>query len=221
MPSVTLTREGPVFILRMQAGENRFNGAFVAELHAALDEVERSSGPAALVTVGEEKFFSNGFDIAWMGEAGSEATTAMLNESIRILGRYLAFPMATVAAVNGHAFGVGAMLAIVHDFTFMRADRGFWCLPELDLGIVPLPGLMAVVNHRVPQEALRATLLTGARLGAEEAVRRRILDEAVPLDALLPKAVEKAASLADKDRETMGGLKRAMNAAALAVIEGK
>ena len=47
-----LRREGAVFVLTMRCGENRFNRPFLDALNAALDEVERSSGPAALVTTG-------------------------------------------------------------------------------------------------------------------------------------------------------------------------
>ena len=68
---IQLDRQGNVFILRMQAGENRFNGPFLDALHGALDEVEASSGDAALVTTGEGKFYSNGLDLAWFGGEGS------------------------------------------------------------------------------------------------------------------------------------------------------
>ena len=61
MENIRLGRDGEVFILTMQAGENRFNPAFITAMNQALDQVEGSSGPAALVTMGgEEKFYSNG-----------------------------------------------------------------------------------------------------------------------------------------------------------------
>ena len=67
MALVDLKREGEVFILIMQSGENRFNRLFIEAMNQALDTVEQSSGPAALVTVGgEEKFYSNGLDLAWL-----------------------------------------------------------------------------------------------------------------------------------------------------------
>ena len=64
MAIVDLKREGDVFILAMQSGENRFNRPFIEAMNQALDTVEKSGGPAALVTVGgEEKFYSNGLDL--------------------------------------------------------------------------------------------------------------------------------------------------------------
>ena len=52
MAIVDLKREGDVFILTMQGGENRFNPSFIGDMNRALDEVEKATGPAALVTVG-------------------------------------------------------------------------------------------------------------------------------------------------------------------------
>ena len=55
---VRLEREGDVFILNMAADENRWNTSLVAAYDAALDEVEASVGPVALVTASDsEKFF--------------------------------------------------------------------------------------------------------------------------------------------------------------------
>jgi len=69
---VDLTRQGPVFILAMRSGENRFNRPFLDALVNALDEIEGSGGPTALVTVGEHKFYSNGLDLNWlMGEGAA------------------------------------------------------------------------------------------------------------------------------------------------------
>ncbi len=56
----------------------------------------------------------------------------------------------TVAAVNGHAFAAGAMLATAHDHVVMREDRGYWCLPEVDLGLPLTAAMYAVVAAHLP-----------------------------------------------------------------------
>src|ERR1017187_9640538 len=117
----------------MHSGENRFNRQMVTELNKALDTVEAVNGPAALVTTGEGKFYSNGVDLDWLATRGENAA-AFLDDVHRLLGRILGFPAITVAALNGHAFAAGAMFASAHDFIVMRQDRGYWCLPEVDLG---------------------------------------------------------------------------------------
>ena len=61
---ITLDREDDVFVLTMNAGENRWNTKFVRDFDTQLDEVVASEGPAALVTTSADvKFFSNGLDM--------------------------------------------------------------------------------------------------------------------------------------------------------------
>ena len=64
---IDLTRDENVFILTMTDGENRWNTTFVRAFAKALDEVEASAGPAALVTTSaSDKFFSNGLDLVFL-----------------------------------------------------------------------------------------------------------------------------------------------------------
>src|SRR5512144_1551091 len=146
---IDLTRHGPVFVLRMLSGENRFNRPFLDAMVAALDEVEGAGGPAALVTSGADKFYSNGLDLAWITGDGQREGAAFIADFLRFLGRVLAFPLPTVAAINGHAFAGGGMFALAHDYRVMRADRGFFCLPEVDLGMGLAPGMMALVQTKL------------------------------------------------------------------------
>jgi hypothetical protein len=48
--------------------------------------------------------------------------------------------MPTVAAVTGYAFGGGATLGMAYDWRVMRADRGYYCFPEVDIGVHPRHG---------------------------------------------------------------------------------
>ena len=99
---IELESHGPVRILRMDNGENRFNRSSIEALHAALDDVEAVAGPCALVTTGAGKYFSNGLDLEWLG--AGEGTEGFLESVHRLLGRVLGLDVYTVAAVNGHAF---------------------------------------------------------------------------------------------------------------------
>ena len=208
MSTVDLRREGPIFVLTMQRGENRFDRDFVAELDRALDEVEASSGPAALVTTGQEKFYSNGLDLDWMSSSGQGAE--LLSAVLRLLGRVLALPLPTVAAINGHVFAAGAMLALAHDYRVMRADRGFFCLPEVDLGLPLAPGMTALIASRLSPTVLRDLLLTGKRVGGAEAAANGIVDESVPAGDVVPRALARAGELAGKGREIYAALKRGL-----------
>jgi enoyl-CoA hydratase/carnithine racemase len=129
--------------------------------------------------------------------------------------------MTTVAAINGHAFAAGLMLALAHDFRIMRADRGYVCFPEIDLatGLPLTPGMSAVIDAKLSKAAAHDAILTGRRLGAPDAVAAAIVHEAVPEADVLPRAIELAAAFAGKHRPTMRALKRGIFAAQLAVLE--
>jgi enoyl-CoA hydratase/carnithine racemase len=131
---IELDQDGNVFVLRMRGGENRFNLEWLDGMNEALDRVSAAEGACALVTTGDGKFYSNGMDLDWLATEPSRADD-YLRAIYRLLGRVLSFPAITVAAVNGHAFGAGALLTVAHDFAVMRADRGYWCMPEADLGL--------------------------------------------------------------------------------------
>lgn len=218
---IELTREGEVFVLRLTAGENRIHPEFLAALNAALDEVEGSQGPAALVTTGEGRFYSNGLDVAGLEGLGGPRLREFLADLDRLFARLLGFPLATVAALNGHAFAAGGMLALAHDFRVMRADRGFFCLPEIDMAMrQPLEvGMYALIGARLPAAVCHEALLTGRRYGGLDAAAQGIVNEAVSEAELLPRAIERAAELAGKDRETLAALKRGLFADALRVLE--
>src|SRR5580693_1475248 len=99
---IEIENAGPVGIIRMTNGENRFNRQSVDDLHRHLDALEQRPGPLAVVTTGEAKFYSNGLDLDWMAGAGDDSGP-MLRDVQRLFGRLLLFPAITVAAVNGHA----------------------------------------------------------------------------------------------------------------------
>jgi enoyl-CoA hydratase/carnithine racemase len=218
MSIVELKREGDVFVLAMRAGENRFNRGSVDAINAALDEVEASTGPASLVTTGEGKFYSNGLDLDWM--AGIGDVTPFVRDVERVFARVLALPMITAAAINGHAFAAGAMIALAHDYRVMRADRGFFCLPEIDINIPFSPGMNALITTKLAGTVLRDATLTGARFGGTDAAERGIVDEAVSEDEVLPRAIALVAPHAGKNRDTMRAIKREQFKATLAVLEG-
>ena len=216
---IDLRRDGDVFILHMQAGENRFNRPFLAALNGALDEVEKSEGAAALVTTGEGKFYSTGLDLTWMMGDGAGELDAFMGDVHRLFARVLSFPTAAVAAVNGHAFAGGGMLALAHDFRVMRGDRGFFCLPEIDLKMPLTPGMTALIQARLPAQTAHESIITGRRYGGADAEAAGIVDVAVSEDEVLPRAIELARGLAEKDRTTMAALKRGLYVDALAVLE--
>ncbi len=214
---IDLDAAGAVWILRMRDGENRFNRHWLDSVNAALDQVEAADGPAALVTTGEGKFYTNGLDLDWMAEPGTDAA-AFLAEVNVLLARLLRFPVPTVAAVNGHAFGAGAMLAIAHDTVVMRADRGYWCLPEADLGLPVSPAMYALISTKLPRRSTQEAILTGRRYGGPDAVAAGIVHQVAGEDDLVARSIQLAAGLAAKDRRTIAEHKRLLYGDAISAL---
>jgi enoyl-CoA hydratase/carnithine racemase len=204
-----------IHVLRMRDGENRFNRASLDAFNAALDRVEQSDFPSALVTCGEGKFYSNGLDLDWMAGAGQAAAIENVQRVHELLGRLLTFPLVTVAAINGHAFAAGAMLTLAHDFRVMRSDRGYFCLPEVDLQIPFTPTMNALILTRMPNTTAQEAMVTGRRYGAQQALERGIVSQVESEAEVLPKAIALAKSLAGKHRPTLATIKRAAYAEVL------
>jgi enoyl-CoA hydratase/carnithine racemase len=213
---IDLERRGDVWVLHLCHEDNRFNRASVDGLHRALDQVESTSGPAALVTTGAGKFYSNGLDLDWLLGGGPD-TEGFLPDVHRLLGRVLGLDVVTVAAINGHAFAGGAMLASAHDYRIMREDRGYWCLPEVDLGLPLTPAMYAVVAAHLPRPAVREAALTGMRYDGPAAVAAGIVDEVAAEADVVERAVALATGLAGKNREVIAEHKRLMYGEALAL----
>lgn len=208
---IDLTREGDVFVLRFDAPENRFRPDNLALWHEALDRVEAAGNPAALVTTGTGKFYSNGLDLEWMmGEADLETRETYIPAVLGLMARVLTFPAITVAAINGHAFGAGAQISLAHDYRVMRSERGYWCMPEIDMKAPLHPGMTAIIKARVSHQTAHELIVTGTRYTAEAALEKQIVDHAVPESEVLPRAIEIAASLASKADPAMHLLKKGM-----------
>jgi len=220
-----LERDGDVFVLYLgdrdrEVDENRFHPDRLAEIGALLDEVEAHEGPAALVTAATGKFWSNGLDTDWIF-GNLPDLPGYLDTVHALYVRMLTFPAATVAAMQGHAFGAGAMLALTHDFAVMRADRGFWCLPEVQLGMPFTVGMSALLRTRLTPATAVEAVTTSRRYGGSDALAAGIVAQAVDGDAVLAAAVERAAGLTSTRGANLGVVKRGLHAPLVAALETK
>jgi len=213
----TLDRDGEVFVLDLGDDENRFNPPWVGAVTALLDEVVAADGPRALVTTATGKFWSNGLDLEWMGAHPDEAGP-FVDDVHGLLARVLSLPVPTVAACQGHVFAAGAMLALAHDFRLMRADRGFFCLPEVDISIPFTPGMGALIQARLAPQTAHEAMTTGRRYGGVDAAAAAVVDDAVEQDRVVPAAVERARPLAGKAGATLGAIKEQMYAGPLTLL---
>jgi enoyl-CoA hydratase/carnithine racemase len=210
---------GDTGVVHLDHGINAFETTFVEGLHAALDTVEANEAAGALVTIGAGKHYSNGFDIDFLGSLDEPGLTAFMGRTLGVLARLLTFPLPTVAAVNGHAFGIGAMLALAHDRRAMRADRGWFCLPEIDLGMQFHPFMLALITHRLAAPVAEEAILTARRYDGADAVTAGIAHGTAAVDDLVATAIDLAQPLSGKPPDITVALKRALHAPVLAHLD--
>jgi enoyl-CoA hydratase/carnithine racemase len=201
----TLNREGSTYFLTVS---EVLDPETVPMMNALLDQVESCSDARSLVLTGSGKFFCNGLNLPVLLELSDEGKKEFDKQVHHFFGRLLGFPLPTVAAINGHAFAGGAILALVCDYRVMREDRGWWCLNEVNVG-VPIPAsTMAMLVAKLPHKTLREGILCGHRYTGKEALVADIVDAVSSDDELLGQSLELVADMADKDRSIFSTLKR-------------
>ncbi|MEU6559928.1 enoyl-CoA hydratase-related protein [Nocardia nova] len=203
--SPTLTYRDNIAIIDLGAGENRFSPGFLDAVTAHLDTAV-ADGAAAVVTTASGKFYSNGLDLDWLSANGDRAPWYVTRVQA-LMARVLTLPLPTVAALPGHAFGAGAMLALAHDQRVMRADRGYFCFPEVDIRVQFTPALATLVQAKLSPGAVTAAVLTGRRFGGVEAQRSGLVDATADAGAEVDAAVRLVAPLGTKDQATLGSIK--------------
>ena len=208
-----------IAVVTLGDGPNSVTDAFVADANAALDAVEADGEVRAVVTTGAGKHYSNGFDLDFLGSLEGAAFTAFFLDSRALLARVLTFPLPIAAALNGHAFGIGAMLALAHDVRVARSDRGWFCLPEIDLGMRFHPSMTALIGARLPAGTRHEAILTGRRYGGAEAVAAGIAQAQAGEGDLVAAAAALLAPFAGKDPALVAKMKRDLYAPVVALLE--
>jgi enoyl-CoA hydratase/carnithine racemase len=165
----TLQRTDDVFILDLGDGENRFTRQWMNQVTEALDEVDGADGPRALLTVASGKIWSNGLDLDWLTSHVDKAGEYVAQVH-SLFVRMLSTQVSSIAVLQGHTFAAGALLALGHDVRMMRADRGFFCLPEVDISIPFSPGMSAMVQARLTPNTAHEAMCTGRRYGGTDAL---------------------------------------------------
>lgn len=216
---IDVTTDGDVTVIRMDDGENRFSPAMLDALDGALADLEEAEGPRALVTTGTGKFWSNGLDLEWLS-AHDDQLVDYIGRVQALFVRVLSLPCPTVAALNGHTYAGGAMLSLCHDAAVMRDDRGYWCLPEVELGMPFTPGMNALIPGRLPIRTAHEAMVAGRRYPAEEALAAGIVDEVAPEAEVVARAVARAQARAHQAGANLAGIRTNLHAMAIALLRG-
>jgi len=188
---------------------NAINLQLVGELAETLEGVKQDSDVHSLVLgSSNDKFFSIGFDIPQLFDLTREDFRSFYEAFNRMCLDLYTLPKPTVAAITGHAIAGGCILALCCDYRFIAQGRKLVGLNEIKLG-VPVPYVAdCVLRHLVGVRNGRDIMDSGEFYGPEELVRMGVVDQAWPLEQVLPQAVEKAGLLGALPQEAFAMIKR-------------
>jgi enoyl-CoA hydratase/carnithine racemase len=217
-------KEDTVAVITMTNGENRHNPDFVAAFLGALDEIEKDPSIYSVVILsGDAKSWSQGIDLNWITGKMQQKDVPAIRDFMyginSVFKRLLLYPMPVIACLNGHAAANGAIMACACDFRLMRADKGFFFFPEIDIGIPFLPGMIAFLKKAIPYGKFNEMTLTGRRCTAREMADSGVLVKACESEeSLIAETMAFAKSL-QKKRGVFGEMKRRLHAGIVEVIE--
>jgi enoyl-CoA hydratase/carnithine racemase len=103
----------------------------------------------------------------------------------------------------------------------MRADRGFWCLPEADIGLPFTRAMSALIQARLTPQTAHQAMTTARRYGGLDARAAGMVDSAVPEDDVRSTALQLAAGQAGKAGATLATIKSRMYAPVLELLRDR
>jgi enoyl-CoA hydratase/carnithine racemase len=212
MPTVRFTEDGALGVLTLDSPPlNLIGEGLIADLVAAVDQVEATDGLRALLIRGEGKAFSAGADVSLFAGKGSAEMRPVIASFLELGRRIEALPFPTVAAVHGTCMAGGFELALFFDLIW-AAEGTMLGLPETRLGIVPLAGGVERVAARAGLTRAR-TIAIGDELHTAEVLSNwGVIDRVLPADELHDSAAAFARTLANGPTLALGVVKQLAHA---------
>lgn len=174
---------------------NALSPDLVAELAAALTDLDRSDKVRAVVLTGGPKVFAAGADIADM--ADRSAVEQFQRDQTGRWAPLATFTKPLIAAVNGYALGGGCEVALMCDL-IVAGDTARFGQPEINLGIIPGAGGTQRWPRTAGKHVAMEVMLTGAPLTAQRAYELGIVNKVVPSDMTVEVARRLARQIAEK-----------------------
>jgi enoyl-CoA hydratase/carnithine racemase len=212
MEHIQSRTDGDLAILTLSRGKaNPLNCALVEELCGAVAAAAADGSVRGLVLASDRpRFFSSGFDIREVFTYDRDGMAAFFGRFIDLYESLYGFPKPVVAALSGHTFAGGAILAIACDFRIMaEGDFGF-ALNEINLGLALSPTIRRMLTDAVGVAAAREVLLFGEPLTPARALEIGLVRELAPPDKVLDRAIACARILAAKPPAAYREIKRSL-----------
>ncbi|HEY4333606.1 MAG TPA: enoyl-CoA hydratase/isomerase family protein [Ilumatobacteraceae bacterium] len=216
--TLTTAREpGDVLVVTLNRPDarNAVNRAMHDELLQLLVALRSLEGVGAVVLTGAGKVFCAGGDVEMIdgfAAGGWSAATRLAEESLTLVRDFLTVRPPVIAAVNGHAMGLGATLALLCDIVVM-ADDAMIADTHINVGIMPGDGGTALWPALVGPARAKELLMTGDSVKAADAERIGLVNHVVHRAEVVSTAMTIATRLASGPRQAIAWTKQAVNAA--------
>lgn len=211
---IHIERAGEVVVVRIdRPPANALDLGLLTEGHEVRSRLADEE-PKAVVLTGREGFFSAGMDLKAAPALTPEQQRQTVDGINRLFEGWYSFARPVVAAVNGHAVAGGLILALCADFR-VGAGGARLGLTELRAGLPYPSAAISVVRAELSAAAARKLVLGAGLIEAGEAVELGVVDEVLPADDVLPRAIEKATELAHLPSDTYGRVKRQLRGATI------
>ena len=174
---------------------NALNLTMVTELMDALEAYDTDEAVGAMVIVGNEKVFAAGADIKEIAKASEEE----IRKSIFIpsFDRISKIKKPIIAAVSGWALGGGCELVMSCDM-IVASEKARFGQPEITIGIIPGAGGTQRLARIVGKAIAMEMVLNNRSLSAQEALQFGLVNQVVPVDKFLDKALSLANKIANQ-----------------------
>lgn len=212
-PPVLLQRDGPVarLIINRPQADNRLDNATTRALLAHVETLAADHGVRAVILTGAGETFSAGADLSALQNGAADAVGTWLRWGHRLTDALAALPQPTLAAINGPAIGAGCELALSTDLRLLAREAHVG-LPQVRQGMIPAWSGTQRLARLVGPGIARELIYTGRLVGAEEALRRGLVNAVHPGCELLAAALALAGQLAELPPDAIAGAKEAISA---------
>ena len=185
------------------------------ELEAVWLDLAADERVRAIVITGAGKAFSSGGDLQRMidrhgKEEGSLHALNCPGSTRRLWQNMLEVPQPIIAAVNGHAIGVGATLALMADISIIANEAKFGDT-HTGIGMVAGDGGAVIWPLLIGPNKAKEYLMRGKLLSGAEALELGLVNHAHPRDKVLVEAIAIATELAAKPRYAVSWTKLSVN----------
>lgn len=179
--------------------KNALDAATYVALADALRSADADEGVRAIVLSGADGNFSSGNDLGDFLADGAGPDPAPVLGFLRML---VLCETPIVAAVEGHAIGVGATILLHCDLAVSGASASF-ALPFVPLGLSPEGGSSHLLPRIAGTKLANELLLLGGPFDAETALRAGLTNRVVGDGEAVTVATELAARLAQQPRDSV------------------